>query len=82
MYTDFMNLHLRSNDFPGILLVILSPFRALIQTSALIPHSRQLKECEKSFTGMISKVIRILMLKFSKLKLLSPPFEGGVAAVL
>jgi len=41
----------------------------------------QLKESEKSFTGRISKGKRILMLKFSKFKLLSPPFEGGVAAV-
>jgi hypothetical protein len=51
-----------------------------LQQAKPAPKGRQPKESEKSFTGRISKVKRILMLKFSKLILLSPPFEGGVAA--
>jgi len=42
---------------------------------------RQPQESEIIFTGSISKGKRILMLKFSKFIILSPPFEGGVAAV-
>jgi hypothetical protein len=45
-------------------------------------HSRQLNESEKSFTGAISKGKQILMLKFSKLVLLSPPFEANLSSHL
>jgi hypothetical protein len=42
----------------------------------------QVKEFENGFQGRINKDKRILILKFMKFIILSPPFEGGVAGTL
>jgi len=44
------------------------------------PNSHQPKESEEDFQGRITKNKRIGISKFSSFMILSPPFEGGVAA--